>query len=254
MSLRWRVSRGHPPRWRYVGAMSKGMYVHIRERLPVSTEVEVDTMTSHTAGPNARGLSRRHADWRCTELGSWCRPGQLRASRLDQFADKAVKLAKRKASAALLPSVVMEGESLEPIYQFDYFECRFTSDGDDKADMPHCTAIVDERSRSIDYLWRDNRLHRSQKLRLFAASACATRPDARQRGMDPKPTPGNYTTSSGGRMSRRSPSLRTTYLLTAVRKRRHQWLQGPYNSDACRSPSAPCDVGAGPTSWTTVTT
>ena len=149
MSLRWRVSRGHPPRWRYVGAMSKGMYVHIRERLPVSTEVEVDTMTSHTAGPNARGLSRRHADWRCTELGSWCRPGQLRASRLDQFADKAVKLAKRKASAALLPSVVMEGESLEPIYQFDYFECRFTSDGDDKADMPHCTAIVDERSRVV---------------------------------------------------------------------------------------------------------
>ena len=42
---------------------------------------------------------------------------------------------KRKASAALLPPVVMEGESLESVYQFDYLGCRFTSDVDDAADM-----------------------------------------------------------------------------------------------------------------------
>ena len=49
--------------------------------------------------------------------------------------DKTVKLAKRKASAALLPPVVKEGESLESVYQFDYLGCRFTSAGYDAADM-----------------------------------------------------------------------------------------------------------------------
>ena len=106
-----------------------GMHVHIRERLPVSTEVEA--LDLPTAGPNARGLFRRHADRRCAELASVARsapclpPGQL--------ADSAVKLAKRKASAALLPPVglVMEGESLESVHQFSYIGCRFTSDEDD---------------------------------------------------------------------------------------------------------------------------
>ena len=31
-------------------------------------------------------------------------------------------------------------------------------------------------------------------------------------------------------------------------------LAGPHPVDACRSPSAPCGVGAGPTSWTAVPT
>ena len=49
----------------------------------------------------------------------WCRPaGQRPASRRGQLADKAVKLTKRKASAAFLPQVIMEGESLESVYQF----------------------------------------------------------------------------------------------------------------------------------------
>ena len=43
------------------------------------------------------------------------------ASRWGQLANKAVKL----------------GESLESVYQFDYLGCRFTSDGDDAADMCH---------------------------------------------------------------------------------------------------------------------
>ena len=81
---------------------------------------------------------------------------------------------KRKASAALLPPVIMEGESLESVYPFDYLGCRFTSDGDDAADMRHRMAIAGERSRSLDYLWRDNRLPRSLKLRLYAASVCST--------------------------------------------------------------------------------
>ena len=99
---------------------------------------------------------------------------QRPASRRGQLADKAVKLAKRKASAASLAPVIMEGESLETVYQFDYLGCRFTSDRDDAADMRHRMAIVGERSRSLDYLWRDNRLPLSLKLRLYAATVCST--------------------------------------------------------------------------------
>ena len=96
------------------------------------------------------------------------------ASRRGQLADKAVKLAKRKASDALLAPVVMEGESLETAHQFDYLGCRFTSDGDDAADMRHRMAIAGEQARSLDYLWCDNSLPRSLKLRLYAASVCST--------------------------------------------------------------------------------
>ena len=98
---------------------SKGMHVHIRERLPVSTEVEVEALDlPHSCPeckrtfPTRRGLAVHRA--------RWCRPGQRPASRRGQLADKAAKLVKRKASAALLPPVVMEGESLESVYQFDY--------------------------------------------------------------------------------------------------------------------------------------
>ena len=108
---------------------SKGMHVHIRERLPVSTEVEVEALAlphscpeCERSFPTSRGLAVHRA--------RWCRPGQRPASRRGQLADKAVKLTKRKASAALLPPVIMEGESLESVYQFDYLGCRFTSDGD----------------------------------------------------------------------------------------------------------------------------
>ena len=68
----------------------------------------------------------------------------------------------------------MEGESLETVYQFDYLGCRFTSDGDDAADMRHRMTIAGERSRGLDQLWRDKRLPRSLKLLLYAASVCST--------------------------------------------------------------------------------
>ena len=147
--------------------------MYVSERLSVSTEAEVEALDlPHSCPecertfPTTRGLAVHRA--------RWCRPGQRPASRRGQLADKAVKLAKRKASAALLPPVVMEGEPLETIYQFDYLGCRFTSDADDAADMRHRMAIAGERSRSLGYLWRDNRLPRSLKLRLYAASVCST--------------------------------------------------------------------------------
>ena len=130
---------------------SKGMHVHIQDGLPVSAEVGGEALDHphscpecERSFPTIRGLVVQRA--------RWCRPGERPASRRGQLADKTVKLAKRKASAAFLAPVVMEGESLESFYQFDYLGCRFTSDGDDAADMRHRMAIAVERSRGLDNL------------------------------------------------------------------------------------------------------
>ena len=114
----------------------KGMHVHIQERLPVSTEVEVEALDL----PCSCLECKRTFPTRCglaVHRARWCRLGQRPASRRGQLADKAVTLVKRKSSAALLPPVVMEGKSLESVYQFDYLGCHFTSDGDDAADIRH---------------------------------------------------------------------------------------------------------------------
>ena len=196
----------------------------------MSTEVEVEALDlPHSCPeckrsfPTSRGLAVHRA--------RWCRPGQRPASRRGQLADKAVKLAKRKASAALLAPVVMEGESLETVYQFDYLGCRFTSDGDDAADMRHRMAIAGERSCSLDYLWRDNRLPRSLKLRLCAASVCSTLTHGSEAWML---TPIALATLNGFNsrqlhrntgMSYQEEATTPSYdLLTAVRTRRHHWL------------------------------
>ena len=195
----------------------------------MSTEAEVEALgLPHSCPecertfPTTRGLAVHRA--------RWCRPGPRPASRQGQLADKAVKLAKRKASAALLPPVVMEGEPLETVYQFDYLGCCFTSDADDAADMRHRMTVAGERSRSLGYLWRDNRLPRSLKLRLYAASVCSTLTHGSEAWTL---TPRALTTLNGfnsrqlHRITGRSyrEATQPSYdLLTAVRRRRHQWL------------------------------
>ena len=206
------------------------VFRYIRERQPVSTEVEVEALAlphscpeCERSFPTSCGLAVHRA--------RWCRPGQRPASRRGQLADNAVKLTKRKASAALLPSVIMEGESLESVYQFDYLGCRFTSDGDDAADMRHHVAIAGERSRSLNYLWSDNRLPLSLKLRLYAASVCSTLMHGSEAWML---TTRALVTLNGfnsrqlhritGRSYREEATKPSYDLLTAVRTRRHHWL------------------------------
>ena len=125
----------------------------------------------------------------------------------------------------------MEGESLESVYQFDYLGCRFTSDGDDAADMRHRMTIAGERSRRLDYLWHDNRLPRSLKLRLYAASVCSTLTHGSEAWML---TPRALAMLNGfnsrqlhritGRSYRDEATTPSYDLLKAVWTRRHQWL------------------------------
>ena len=125
----------------------------------------------------------------------------------------------------------MEDESLESVYQFDYLGCRFTSDGDDAADMRHRMTIAGERSRRLDYLWHDNRLPRSLKLRLYAASVCSTLTHGSEAWML---TPRALAMLNGfnsrqlhritGRSYRDEATTPSYDLLKAVWTRRHQWL------------------------------
>ena len=230
MFLHWRVAREHPRRWRCRCPSRRACMCMSGSVYQCRRKWRLRPLTYHTAAPECertfpttRGLAVHRT--------RWCRPGQRPASRRGQLADKAVKLVKRQASAALLQSVVMEGESLETVYQFDYLGCRFTSDGDDAADMRHRMAIAGERSRRLDYLWRDNRLPRSLKLRLYAASVCSTLTHGSEAWIL---TPRALATLNGfdyrqlhliiGRSYREEATTPSCDLLTAVRTRRHQWL------------------------------
>ena len=79
--------------------------------------------------------------------------------------------------------MVMEGESLETVYQFDYLGCHFTSDGEDAPDMRHRMAIEDDRSRSA-------RPHVARQPLTAVSEAAPLRSErlldlnARQRGVD----------------------------------------------------------------------
>ena len=113
----------------------------------------------------------------------------------------------------------MEGESLESVCQFDYLGCRFTSDGDDAADM--CPSHG-HRSRGLDHLWCDNRLPRSLKLRLYAASVCSTLTHSSETKLN------GFNSRQLHRITGRSyreEATKPSYdLPTPVRTRRHHWL------------------------------
>ena len=185
-------------------------------------------VASPTAAPFARGRSRRRVDCWCIEL-----VGAARASRLlpDGASSPTKPSSCPKACAAPMPPVILEGEPLEAVCQFDYLWCRFTSDGDDAANMRHRMAIAVERSHSLDYLWHDNRLARSLKLRLYAASVCSTLTHGSEAWTL---TPRALATLNGfssrqlhritGR-SYREEATRPSYdLPAAVRRRKQQWL------------------------------
>ena len=115
--------------------------------------------------------------------------------------------------------------------------------------------IAGERSHSLNYLWRDNRLPWSLKLRFYAASVCSTL----THGM-------NVNAKSAGNAQWLQLPAATPHHREVISRGGHQTFVRPsdgcanteasvaglYPADACRPPSAPC--GAGPTNWTALST
>ena len=96
-------------------------------------------------------------------------------------------------------------------------------------------------------------------VRLPRRSECLLDPDARQRGVD------TYAKSAGNAQRVQLPAT-TSHHRDVVSRGGHDAfvrpsdgcadaeapVAGPHPANACRSPSAPCGVGAGPTSWTAI--
>ena len=98
-------------------------------------------------------------------------------------------------------------------------------------DMRHRMAIASERSRGLNHLWRDNRIPRSLKIRLYAASVCSTLThgsEARILTQRALATLNGFNFCQLHRITGRSyreEATKPSYdLLTAVRTRRHHWL------------------------------
>ena len=239
----WRYSTGRPRRlrtvfrrwpgdpgcqrpWRCRHRSRKGCTSGNERHSPCRQRQRWRHCASLTAVPSATEPSPRHAAWQCT-----VHDGAAPDSRLLRDADRAVKLAKRKASAALMQPVILEGEPLEMVYQFDYLGCRFSSDCDDTADMSHRMAIAGERSRTLSHIWSDNRLPCQLKLRLYAACVCSTLTHGSEAWTL---TPCAMKALNGfnsrklhritGRPYRDEATHPSYDLLAAIRLRRHRWL------------------------------
>ena len=100
--------------------------------------------------PTQRGMNIHRA--------RWCKPRGRPRSRKGTLADKAVQLKKRKAQAAALEPVVVNGHQLENVLRFEYLGCQFSGDGDDTADIRHRMAVAQERFASLWHIWQYRRL------------------------------------------------------------------------------------------------
>ena len=69
---------------------------------------------------------------------------------------------------------MLDGNKLENVYSFEYLGSRAQCDGDDEADVRHRMAIAQSVFSSLFHIWKDHRLSRSMKLRLYRLAVCST--------------------------------------------------------------------------------
>ena len=73
VSLRWRVVREHPPRWRCRRPSPRACTCISGNDYQCRRKWKLRPLPSRTAAPNVRDRFQRHADWRCTELAGAAR-------------------------------------------------------------------------------------------------------------------------------------------------------------------------------------
>jgi hypothetical protein len=174
--------------------------------------------------PKQRSLNCHHGRW------PNCSP-DIERSRKGSLADKAVKHAKRVKQAAELPRVYIHEHELKNVLTFDYLGCRLSGDGDDTADIMHRMCIAQERFSQLHNIWRDSRLPRHMKLRLYKASVCSTFTHGCEAWLL-RPTTVQKLNGFNSRClhlitgrSYRSEAVSPTFnLVKAVRQRRMRWL------------------------------
>lgn len=152
---------------------TKAMHIHQKENVSPTLESEIVALklkfkcpNCDRTFPNARGLA--------VHKGRWCDGGLTVRSRTGSLADKAVQHEKRKALEKLRLHVMLNGIKLENVYSFVYLGSCMQCDGDDEADVRHRMAIAQSVFSSLPHMWKDHRLPRSMKLRLYRLAVCST--------------------------------------------------------------------------------
>ena len=154
---------------------TKAMHIHEKQRVSATLESEIASLNLKFKCPDTdcgrtftteRGLN--------VHRGRWCDGGKTARSRTGSLADKAVQHAKRKALEKQRAHVMLDGNKLENVYSFEYLGSRAQCDGDDEADVRHRMAIAQSVFSSLFHIWKDHRLPRSMKLRLYRLAVCST--------------------------------------------------------------------------------
>ena len=155
---------------------TKGMHIHQQVQVSKTETEEIAALNLKFACPDctrdfptARGLSIHQARWCLMD------PAEANTrSRAGSLADKAVQKKKRIAHESKLEHVDIEGHQLENVYYFEYLGSRMQCDGDDRADVKYRMDIAQARFSSLHHIWKDHRLRRPMKLRLYESSVCST--------------------------------------------------------------------------------
>ena len=155
---------------------SKAMHIHPRVRVSKTETGEIAALNLKFACPKCtrdfptkRGLSIHQARW-CLQAPSEANT----RSRAGSLADKAVQKQKRIANENKLEHVEIEGQQLDNVYSFEYLGSRMQCDGDDRADVKYRMDIAQARFSSLHHIWKDHRLRRAMKIRLYKSSVCST--------------------------------------------------------------------------------
>ena len=162
---------------------TKAMHIHKKSRVSATTASDIaELKLKHVCPECNRGFTKprglaRHRALGGTEGGSWCLHDPAHAetrSRAGTLTDKAVQRKKRIAKENELEHVTVEDNEIENVYSFVYLGSLCQCDGEDMADVKHRMDIAQARFSSLHHLWKDGRLRRSAKIRLYVASVCST--------------------------------------------------------------------------------
>ena len=155
---------------------TKAMHIHKQVRVSKTQTHEIDALKLKFVCPDCnRSFPKQHS--LSIHRARWCLHDPLQAntrSRTGSLADKAVKKQKRIQHEKSLDHVTIEGQAIDNVYSFEYLGSRMQCDGDDKADVRYRMDIAQARFSSLNRIWKDHRLPRAMKIRLYKSSVCST--------------------------------------------------------------------------------
>ena len=160
---------------------TKAMHIHEQVKVSETETHEIAALKLKHVCPactrdftTKRGLSQHQAK---RKGGGWCLGSPSKAntrSRKGTLTDKAVQKQKRIQHEKAMDKVLIEGTEIDNVYAFVYLGSLIQCDGDDRADVRYRMDIAQSRFSSLSRIWKDHRLPRALKIRLYKSSVCST--------------------------------------------------------------------------------